>query len=440
MKIVIRIFILLCCSNSMSAQKGFTFVSNKSKVTIPFKFINNLVIVPIKVNGVELNFLLDSGVDETILFSLDQKEEVKFYNIEKLKLKGLGSQDAVEGLRSSKNTLSVGGLISHNQEVWIVLDETMNFSSSLGIPVNGIIGYRFFENNLVQINYAKHRLIVYNKDKIDKEKIIKNFTPFDISIEKNKPYIQSIVTIDDKPIPAKLLLDTGNSDAIWLFDKKSENIVIPSKNFNDFLGRGFSGEIFGKKAKINNFSLKDFQFKNPIVSFPDSISIRNVKMVDNRMGSIGGEVFKRFQVIFDYANNKLYIKKNSNYNMPFHYNKSGIEFHHAGVRLVQEAQREDYKTIGSVKIGVGDKAFEVKYKFELKPVFEIASIRKGSPAEQVGLKKGDILISINRSPSHYYTLQQINEMLKSEEEKVIEVEIERESKPLTFKVKLENLL
>ena len=63
------------------AQEGFHFVDGKEKVSIPFKFINNLLFIPIKVNGIELNFLLDSGVEETILFSLEDKKEINFYNI-----------------------------------------------------------------------------------------------------------------------------------------------------------------------------------------------------------------------------------------------------------------------------------------------------------------------------------------------------------------------
>jgi hypothetical protein len=44
-----------------------------NKVKIPFQLINNLVFIPINVNGVELTFL-DSGVKETILFSLEEKK------------------------------------------------------------------------------------------------------------------------------------------------------------------------------------------------------------------------------------------------------------------------------------------------------------------------------------------------------------------------------
>lgn len=55
--------------------------------------------------------------------------------------------------------------------------------------------------------------------------------------------------------------------------------------------------------------MADFEFKNPIVSFPDSSSIKNVKMVVDRIGSVGGEVLKRFTIILDYADRKMYLKK-----------------------------------------------------------------------------------------------------------------------------------
>ncbi len=42
---------------------------------------------------------------------------------------------------------------------------------------------------------------------------------------------------------------------------------------------------------------------------PDEFSIQHVNLVEDRKGSIGGEIMRRFTVIFDYANKKLYLKK-----------------------------------------------------------------------------------------------------------------------------------
>jgi C-terminal processing protease CtpA/Prc len=81
-----------------------------------------------------------------------------------------------------------------------------------------------------------------------------------------------------------------------------------------------------------------------------------------------------------------------------------------------------------------------RYKFSLKPVYEIVNIRKHSAAEKCGLQKGDIIISINNNLPYKYSLQQINALLKSEEDIWINLEIERNSLILKFRFKLEDEL
>lgn len=424
------------------AQDDFLIEGQRNKVVIPFKLINNLVFIPIKVNGIELNFLLDSGVEETILFSMEEKQEVTFYNVEKIKLRGLGSEDDIEGLKSAKNVLETHGLKSQNHLVYIILDQGFNLSSHIGIPVNGIIGHKFFKNNLVEINYQKKKVTVYLNKEETKKKLEKKFQSVPITIERSKPYIYSTALVNDVEIPAKMLIDIGNSDAFWVFE--NDKIKLPKKNFPDFLGKGFSGDIEGHRAKISKFSIGDFEFKNPIVSFPDSTSIRNVKMVTDRIGSVGGEVLKRFTVIFDYEDGKLYLKKNHKFYDPFTYNKSGITVQHNGLQWVQETVHLEtvqvVSSMGEAQKGY-DKDFDnFKYKFALKPVFEIVNIRQKSAAEKCGLKKGDIIISINSAKPYKYSLQQINNLLKSEDDIWINMEVERNSVILKFRFRLEDEL
>src|SRR6187402_821695 len=100
-------FLLLMTIMPVFGQDGFIFDKGVEKVTVPLVLINNLVFIPIKVNGVELNFLLDTGVEETILFSLEDNPDVNFYNSEKIFLRGLGSEDAIEGLKTTNNVLEL---------------------------------------------------------------------------------------------------------------------------------------------------------------------------------------------------------------------------------------------------------------------------------------------------------------------------------------------
>jgi hypothetical protein len=444
MKKAVSVFFILVCVWPIFAQDGFKFNSKEDKVSIPFKLINNLIFIPIKVNGIELNFLLDSGVEETILFSLEEKKEIEFYNVEKITLRGLGSEDAIEGLKSTNNTLEVKGLKSTNHLLYIVLDQEFNLSSHVGIPVNGIIGYHFFKNNLVEINYERKRITIHRDNDKNRKKIEKKFKKTPITIEKNKPYVVNGVTIDSMEIPAKLLIDIGNSDALWLFDKESELIKVPAKNFEDYLGKGFSGDVEGKRARILKFKMSEFEFKNPIVAFPDSISLKSVKMVPGRVGSVGGEIFRRFTIVLDYTSRILYLKKNKEFNAPFNYNKSGIEIQQQGMQWVQETVY-----LQTVPVVVTEDPFKMrtekngnnfKYKFNLKPIYSIANVRKKSPAFTSGLQKDDIIISINGNPTYKYSLQQMNTFLKSEEEKWITLEIKRNNQILEFKFQLQDVL
>ena len=179
-----KIFILLFLFTYIFpalGQDGFQFTNNADRVVIPFKFINNLIFIPIKVNGIELNFLLDTGVEESILFSLDDKKEITLLDVEKISLRGLGGEESIEGLKSKNNTLELKNLISQNQILYIVLDQGFNLSSHVGIPVNGIIGYNFFKSNLIEINYDKKRVYVFKDNEKNRNKIEKKYCPHKIS-------------------------------------------------------------------------------------------------------------------------------------------------------------------------------------------------------------------------------------------------------------------
>jgi len=427
------------------AQEGFQFLSNQTQVVMPFQLINNLIFIPITVNGIELNFLLDTGVEETLLFSLDEKKELNLYNVDKIQLRGLGSNESIEGLKSSNNYMFVKGLFSSKQIFYIILDQNFNLSSHIGIPVNGIIGAQFFKNNLVEIDYTRKKITVTKRNTKYQQKLDKKFISLPISIEKAKPYFKVQLKMQDTYIESKMLIDIGNSDALWVFQNYTEGITVPKKNFDDFLGKGFSGDIEGKRAKISELKMADFKFSTPIVAFPDSSSLKHVKMVENRVGSIGAEIFRRFKVVFDYERGTIYLKKNVNFKSHFKYNRSGIEIEQNGLKWVEDFIKlenslvtpNDFGKAESGKVMVRN---NYKYKFELKPNYVIANIRKKSAAEKCGLKVGDEIVSIGGTPVFRYSLQKINSLFMEEDEKNITMVVLRDKNQLKFAFKLENEL
>lgn len=437
-KISVRILtvIFLLLLNSVFSQDGFSIKGNKKRIAIPFKTINNLIIVPVEVNGSQLNFLLDTGVGETLLFSLDESEQVKFENIEKVQFIGLGSKEPFEGFKSSGNQLILKDFVDPNHTIYIVLDQNINISSHIGTPVNGILGYHFFKNNLIEIDYSASKIYVYQSHEAITKKLKKKYTPFPITLEEQKPYVLAKVSeYSGNSYDAKLLIDTGNSDAVWLFQEQDKKITLPNPQFSDFLGKGFSGNVYGVRGRIREFSLGKFSFENPLISYPDSSSTQNLKLVENRVGSIGSELMKRFDVIYDYPNNKLYLKKNSDFDTPFNFNMSGINVQHEGLQWVKESTYNDNGSSSRISFDANGSKVErtLNYQFALKPIYSVLSVRKESPADLAGIREGDMILKINGSSTYNMSLEDIKEMLKSEDGKLITMELER--KGVVFKVK-----
>ncbi len=424
-----KVFLLLF-SSFINAQNSFEIFNDKKKVTIPFRQINNLTFINMKVNDVDLTFLLDTGVSETLLFSLENKE-VQFKNVEKIRFTGLGGSDYIEGIKSTHNKIFINkDFGDSNHEIYLILDEDFNFSSHVGIPVNGIIGYNFFKDHLIKLDFEKHLITVYN-EKYYPEKKFKSFEKLPITIEVKKPYIITEVQQTKSFFPAKMLLDLGNSDAMWLFPNRIPNFNYNRPNIDDFLGRGFNGDIYGKRSRMHAVKLGENTLNLPIVSMPSPESVQSLNFVKDRIGSIGADILKRFIIAFDYKNQFFYLKKTPAVKNPFKFNMSGLDIKHDGMRwendLVKIDLPKNNKETTTNEINVYSEASNFQYKFVLKPEYSVAGVRENSPGFIADIRKGDKLIEINGKSTADMSLQQINEIFMSEENKTIKIRVIRNS-------------
>lgn len=432
------LILFFCCSQIAAQKDGFVLPEQVKKETIPFQFINNLIFIPVTLNGVQLTFLLDTGVSETLLFSLENKE-VNFNDVEKMTFSGLGENIDVQGLKSINNKVIAGKQFTDDRHtVYIILNEDFNFSSHVGIPVNGILGYYFFKNHPVEIDYASRKITVYGDQK-DVQRKARKYSPFPITLEYNKPYVMANVQMNGEKENSKLLVDLGNSDAVWLFPSLIKDFVYNRPNIEDFLGRGFNGDIYGKRSRIKNFFMGDFRFEKPVTAMPDEYSIQNVNMAKDRKGSVGSEIMKRFSVLFDYQNKKMYLKKNRFFSDPFLFNMSGLDFMHEGSVWVNEFVQVENPVNNTEKkddIPVVSNAFQ--YKMVMKPIFAVAGVRKDSPAFKAGIKKGDVLVSVNGTENTKLTLQKLNDLMSHDEGKMYNFTVKRKGETLNFSFTLED--
>lgn len=345
--------------------QNFHFEKNTKKFSLKFEHVGNLVIVPISINGsIPLNFILDTGSPHTIITN---EEAINYFKLNKgkpIQISGLGNnQKPLEAYLSMNNTIKIGKAVSNSTEVVLLFDENFSLSNRFGVPIFGIIGYDLLNEFVTEINYSNNRISFYDHNYFYKRKNnwLKKFDEIPIEIRNKKPYITTNSSIDSINVKLKLLIDSGSWDAIWLFEDGNQMVNIPSKHIVDYLGFGLNGEIHGKKSRINYVQLGSVKLEQPTTSFPDTISTRKISRLE-RNGTIGGEILKRFTTVYDYKNQKLYVKKNKKIDETFNYNMAGMELYQPYPEL---------------------------------PYLEVIYIRENSPAALAGIKKGDAIQFIN---------------------------------------------
>lgn len=442
MKKFFQLVLLLFITNIGYSQGNFVIQDNKESDKIRFKLINNLIVIPVEINGAELTFLLDSGVRKPIIFNfLNSTDSLQINEPEIIYLRGLGEGEPIEAIRSRSNVVKIGNAININQNLFAVFNEKLNFAPRLGIPVHGIIGYDLFKDFIIEINYSSKYLRLHNPETYE-HKECKNCETLDLEFYNSKPYFNVDIKLGDKRIPVKLLIDSGGSDALWLFESLEDGIVLDKMYFDDFLGHGLSGSVYGKRSKVDEVKINNFILKDVNVAFPDSTSIEHAKKFEERNGSFSAALLKRFNLIIDYTNAKITFRKNRYFKEPFHYNKSGIELEQSGIRVIKEKEAKinlQGDRLSSDNMGSGPTIlFDTKYKLSVKPAFKIVELRKNSPAERIGLKIGDILLYINNKATYNYNLQEIIHFFYGETNSKIRLKIERNGVPMTFVFRLES--
>jgi len=389
-------------------NRGFLFDNQRKKeIIINFKSASNLIIIPVTINESDtLNFILNTGVRYPIITELPFINKLNLNYMTPFQIKGLGEGVELTAYRSGNNTMQIKGLTARNQEVQMIIDENFQISHILGIPVHGLIGFNLFKDYVVEIDYLNEKLTLH-KPEYYKYRDRKKDIILPLHFDGNKPFVRtSIVTDELKEVPVKLLVDTGASDALWLSESSDERINLPKNHIESFLGRGLSGDLYGVKGRIDGIWIGPLVLPKPIVAFPSSELIDQLISNNDRNGTIGAEILRRFFVTFDYKNSRLTLRPTHKLKENFNYNMSGME-------------------ITNPVPGM--------------PIFTIADIRENSPAYFAGLKENDQILSMNSNNHRSLELNDINLLLQSKENRKIKVKVLRDGEEFKTSFQLKKM-
>lgn len=376
-------------------------------VTFKFKSASNLIIIPVIINDSDtLNFILDTGVRFPIITELPYVNKLNLNMMKPVKIRGLGEGEELTAYRSDNNTMKIGGLVAWNQEVQMIINDNFQISQILGIPVHGLIGFDLFKDYVVEIDYNSEKLTVikpeYYRDRVRNKDIV-----MPLHFEQNKPYVRTTIMTDkNEEVPVKLLVDTGASDAIWLSTKSDSRIDLPENHIETFLGKGLSGDLFGQKGRIGGIWVGPLILPEPIVAFPNNEMIEGLIVANDRNGTLGAEILRRFYVTLDYPNHQIKLRPTHRVKEDFNYNMSGLE-------------------VSNPMPGL--------------PIYTIDNIRENSPASRAGLQEHDQIISINNTNNTSLSLNDINLIFQSKENRKIRMKVLRNGEEIKTSFQLEKV-
>jgi len=435
------LWLFLLMHINLQAQNTFKFVTNTDKIEIPFKFISNLIIVEAEVNNVKLNLIFDTGVKQTVLINLKSPDSINLKNLKTKMFSGIGKEKiGIDGLSSRHNKINLSYKIQNTDATfYIITGVEFHFSESIGFNINGFIGGELIKDYLVKIDYKHHKLIFYKPALFDYNKL-KRYHHYPLEIINDKPYIYAQIQNRKKSAvtkPLKFLLDTGNSDNIWLLTPKNLEMTHTQKSVRDYFGLGFSGSIEGKRTKIYKFIFdKKYKFKYVYLGLPDSIYFSHIIAKNPFDGLIGNEILRRFFVWFDYKNKRIYLKKyHKNYGARFVFNDIGLNLIYDGkipVKVKKVVTEFDSRSSNENTTVYTEESYVYRYKIVDR--FVINYIRKDSPADKAGLMKGDILLKIDDVNIYQYRLDELEKKFFYHNRKHLNFLIKRKGLILSFNV------
>ena len=137
-------------------------------------------------------------------------------------------------------------------------------------------------------------------------------------------------------------------------------------------------------------SLGKYSFNNMICAFPDYKDVAAKIPTINRNGNLGNETLRRFNVVFDYSRETIYLKPNYAFREPYEHDMSGLEITTDG---------DNFEGIIIVRV------------------------EPNSSAEKLGLKPGDRILSVNFKKVPEFGIEEIHTLFKSRENRGIVLEV-----------------
>ena len=271
-------------------------------VTVPIEVVfGGLIFVKVSINDQPMSFIFDTGAEFTLLNSS---------RVSKLGLQGVGTfatgaggGDVVVSFVPGVTT-KVGDATVSNQIIAAVLLDALE--APLKRPLDGILGYDFISRFVVEIDYVKQTMKLWNRATYHHTGAGKAIP---LTLEDSTPSLDAAIEVPNVgDLKGRFVLDTGCLCEVQLFTPFVDQHQL-LKAFPNAKQAGFSagagGTTNSMTSKIPALKIGGWMLKDAVAEF--SRDKHGATADPESTGLIGSLVFKQFILVLDYNAKKAYL-------------------------------------------------------------------------------------------------------------------------------------
>jgi len=285
-------------------------VTSQAKTSIPLETQGPKDLITIKIGGIAVpDILLDTGFayDGVIIYNTGYLDSLDLSRAVEVQIPGAGSGEPSKGVMIDPGSFMVGDIELTNQKIVVLRSDTFK-----GFPSNGVIGYSVFGHYVTEID---RDLGVINLYPPGDAPIDTTWTAIPMYFKNNEtPWVDVSVVIQDEPSTTlATYIDFAARDVIVLLERPEMKIRLPDDTVSVYIGRGLSGDVYGKAGTISKLIIGPYELTKVKASIADE------KVRERRPGAdavLGCGAFTGFNIVFDYSHGKLYLKPNSRFGEP----------------------------------------------------------------------------------------------------------------------------
>jgi hypothetical protein len=241
----------------------------------------------------------------------------------------------------------------------------------IGQQFDGILGYGFFSQFVVEFDYAAQRARLFAPETYvaPSEAVM-----IPITFRGKSPLVE--VTLEGgagQSVKTWVEIDTGSFESLGLKGAfLDEHRLVPANApKRPLFGLAIGGETSGYRTRLAAATLGPFRLSRPVTSATTSGDAGS----EDVAGVLGGEALNRFKVIVDYSRKQLLLIPNPGLRRPSEY----------------------YDFLGAQIVSAGEHFNQ----------FQIKAVMPDSPASEAALQSGDDIIAIDGQTTNKMSLEQV---------------------------------